>query len=106
MGRSTPSFRHWSTTSAARSGGVVRGVLQQRFAARVATLVQTEQNAHGELHGRRPYAELGSAFEVVTEGIQFLVEDLVGGLARMDGSRDERDRSQPAYSGGRSSSLR
>jgi len=50
----------------------------------VAAVVQAEQDAHCEFDGRGSNAKVGPALKVVEEGLQGLVQDLVGGLGRMD----------------------
>lgn len=65
-------------------GGIVRGVLQQRFRGAVAALVETEQDARGEFGGGRLDAQFGAALEVVQERFQCLVENFVSRLGRMD----------------------
>ena len=50
----------------------------------MAAVVQAEQDAHCEFGGRGSNAKVGPALKVVEEGLQGLVQDLVGGLGRMD----------------------
>jgi len=50
----------------------------------VAAVVQAEQDARRKFDGCGSNAEVGPALKVVEEGLQGLVQNLVGGLGRMD----------------------
>jgi hypothetical protein len=50
----------------------------------VAAVVQAEQDARCEFDGRGSNAKACPALKVVEEGLQGLVQDLLGGLGRMD----------------------
>jgi hypothetical protein len=63
---------------------IVGGVLQQRLGAGLPACIQPAQDAHRQLHSRRHHAQLAAANKVVEERLQGLVEDLIGGLARID----------------------
>ena len=47
-------------------------------------MIQAEQNARSEFGGCGSHAEASPAVKVVEEGLQGLVQDLVGGFSRMD----------------------
>jgi len=50
----------------------------------VAAVVEAEQDARRKFDGCGARAEVGPALKVVEEGLQGAVQDLIGGLGRMD----------------------
>jgi hypothetical protein len=65
-------------------GGAIREISSGVSLAPSRALVQAWQNAVSEFDGRGSHAERGAAFESMQEGSQRLVQDLVGGLDRMN----------------------
>lgn len=56
----------------------------------MAAVLQAEQDARCEFDGRGSNAKACPALKVVEEGLQGLVQDLLGGLGRMDVPRPGR----------------